>query len=202
MRLIIALLAGLVLAGPVLAQEGYRIHPGDVLRVEVIEDPSLNRSALVSPDGRITVPLAGAVAAAGRPVDAVQADLARLLAPNFAAPPSVYVSIEKLAEPRAPSGSAPAAAPVTNIFVLGEVNHAGKHAIAPGTTVLQFFAEMGGFSKFAATKRIQLRRVDASGVEKVYLINYDAVEKGSSKAGGTVLREGDVILVPQRHLFE
>ena len=57
-------------------------------------------------------------------------------------------------------------------------------------------------AQFAATKRIQLRRVDASGTEKVYLINYKAIEDGSSRNGATVLQEGDVILVPQRRLFE
>jgi polysaccharide biosynthesis/export protein len=35
------------------AQEGgYLIRPGDVLRIEVLEDPGLNRSVLVAPDGR------------------------------------------------------------------------------------------------------------------------------------------------------
>ena len=51
---------------PALAQDGsYLIRPGDVLQVEVLEDPGLNRSVLVSPDGRITMPLAGAIRASG-----------------------------------------------------------------------------------------------------------------------------------------
>jgi len=201
MRLIIAFLAGLVLAFPALAQDGYRIGPGDTLSIEVIEDPSLNRTVLVPPDGRITVPLAGVVMAGGRSVEQVQADISSMLAPNFAAAPSVFVSLQQIAPPVVPTGPA-ALPPVTNIFVLGEVNQAGKVAITPGTTVLQFFAEMGGFSVFAATKRIQLRRVDASGEEKIYLINFKDIQKGASAAGNTVLKEGDVILVPQRRLFE
>jgi polysaccharide export outer membrane protein len=56
---------------------------------------------------------------------------------------------------------------------------------------------MGGFSKFAATKRIQLRR----GTD-LYPLNYKDIEAGKSNAGGTILAEGDVILVPQRKLFE
>jgi polysaccharide export outer membrane protein len=69
------------------AAQSYRIQPGDVLQIEVIEDPGLNRQVLVSPDGRITLPLAGAVQAGGRTVEEIQADLTSLLAPNFAAPP-------------------------------------------------------------------------------------------------------------------
>ena len=36
-----------------------RAAAGDVLNIEVLEDASLNRQALVLPDGRVTVPLAG-----------------------------------------------------------------------------------------------------------------------------------------------
>jgi polysaccharide export outer membrane protein len=194
------LLAPLALAPAALAQNEYRIRPGDVLRIEVIEDPSLNRSVLVPPDGRITLPLAGSVQAGGRGVSQIQADLAGLLAPNFAAPPSVFVSIEQIFQPPPP---APAPPPKTvGIYVLGEVNNPGQVAVLPGTTVLQLFAQIGGFSRFAATKRIQLRRTDASGTEQVYSINYEAIEQGTSQAGATVLREGDVIIVPQRRLFE
>lgn len=193
------LLVPLLLAQAAFAQSEYRIRPGDVLKIEVIEDPSLNRTVLVPPDGRITMPLAGAVQAGGRPVSQIQTDLAGMLAPNFAAPPSVYVSIEQLYQAPPP---VPAAPPKTiGIYVLGEVAHPGQVAILPGTTVLQLFAQMGGFSKFAATKRIQLRRT-VGGEEKVYTINYDQVESGASKQGSTVLKEGDVILVPQRRLFE
>ncbi len=198
--LVALVLSALLPAQAARAQEEYRIRPGDVLRIEVIEDPSLNRSVLVPPDGRITVPLAGAVQAGGRGVSQVQGELAALLAPNFAAAPSVFVSIEQIYQPPPRQPEAP---PKTvGIFVLGEVNNPGQLGIVPGTTVLQLFAQMGGFSKFAATKRIQLRRTDAGGTEQVYVINYDEIEQGKSKAGATVLREGDVIIVPQRRLFE
>lgn len=184
------------------AQDGYRIRAGDVLRIEVLEDATLNRSALVPPDGRISLPLAGAVRAAGRSVEDVQAELSTRLAANFASPPNVFVSIERIAQSFA-TGAAPAAAPTISIYVMGEAAKSGKISVAPGTTMLQMFAEMGGFSKFAATKRIQLRRADkASGTEKVYSFNYKDIESGTTKAGNTTLMDGDVILVPQRKLFE
>jgi polysaccharide biosynthesis/export protein len=198
--LTIALLLGTLASAPAALAQTYNIRPGDVLRIEVIEDPSLNRSVLVPPDGKIVVPLAGSVQAGGRGVGAVQTDLAALLAPNFAASPNVFVSIERVVEPRAEAEAAEP--PTMDVFVLGESANAGRVAIPPGTTVLQFFAEMGGFSNFAATKRIQLRRTDASGVEQIYLIDYEAIEKGTSRNGATVLRDGDIIVVPQRRLFE
>lgn len=202
--LLAALLAALFApAPPAAAQEGYRIRAGDVLRIEVLEDATLNRTTLVPPDGRISLPLAGAIPAAGRSVEQVQAGIAAALAPNFAAAPSVFVSIERLAEivPRGPAG--PMVEPVITVFVVGEAARAGKLAVTPGTTFLQLVSEMGGFSNFAATKRIQLRRMDpASGIEKIYTFNYDAIERGLTQAGNTVIADGDVILVPQRKLFE
>ena len=189
------------------AQE-YRIRAGDTLRIEVIEDSSLNRNVLVSPDGRISVPLAGTLQASGRTVEEVQVILASQLEPNFAATPNVFVAVERLAEvppppPPAPQIVAPPAPPPTNaIYVLGEVNGPGRVEVEPGTTVLQLFAQVGGFTRFAATRRIQLRRTDATGTETIYTLDYEAMLDGRSPNGTVRVGEGDVIVVPERRLFE
>ena len=36
----------------------------------------------------------------------------------------------------------------------------------------------------------------------MYLFNFDAVERGGAIQSMITLREGDVIVVPERHLFE
>jgi polysaccharide export outer membrane protein len=54
-----------------------------------------------------------------------------------------------------------------------------------------------------ATKRVQLRRRDPqSGQEYVYKINYRAISDGAALTGNVYLSEGDVILIPERRLFE
>lgn len=185
------------IATSAVAQDSYRVKSGDVLQVEVLEDPSINRQVLVTPDGRISLPLAGTVVASGRSVDQVQAEIAGKLAPNFAAPPTVFVSVNSVAAPGTYSGAA-----TIDVYVLGEVANAGKVSVSSGTNILQLLAEIGGFSDFAATKRIQLRRKDKSGSEKVYNINYQDILAGQSSIGTTTLATGDVIIVPQRRLFE
>lgn len=191
-------------ATAVYAQESYGLRSGDTLRIEVLEDSSLNRTVLIAPDGRISFPQAGSLRASGRTVDAVQSDLISRLSPSFAAPPNVFVSLDKLAERvlRPTAAIEPAKDPVISIYVVGEANKLGKIDVAPGTTALQMFAIMGGFTKFAATKRVQLRRADVSGVEQVYSLNYPAIESGLVSAGRTTMMDGDVIVVPQRRLFE
>ncbi|MEL7258414.1 MAG: polysaccharide biosynthesis/export family protein [Pseudomonadota bacterium] len=191
-----ALMAVAIFATGAEAQSGYKIQSGDTLQIEVLEDSSLNRSALVTPDGSVSFPLAGTVRARGRTVDQVAASLANGLASNFASTPNVFVSVAALREPVLGTGL-PAAPPTTEIYVTGEITTPGRLDATPGVTILQAIAQAGGLTRFAAGKRIQLRRAD-----KVYLYNYFANGGDKSIAGNTVLAPGDVIVVPQRRLFE
>lgn len=203
-RLILAIVAAMF-ATAAIAQEGYRIKAGDTLAVEVLEDPTLGREVLVLPDGSISFPLAGSVRASGQTTGSVQQAIASAIAPNFAAPPTVFVSVAQVAEaPIVIGGGGGVSTPTTmSVFVMGEVGNPGELQVAPGTTILQALAQTGGFSKFAATKRIQLRRTDpATGEEQIYNINYQAVESGQSSIGRSPLAAGDVIVVPQRRFFE
>lgn len=194
------MLAAVMLAGGADAQSAYRIKPGDVLAVEVIEDSSLNRQALVLPDGQISFPLAGTVPVAGKTLPEAASAISAALAPNFAASPNVFVSVASLRAPTASGRRAPATIEVCGI---GELNTPGCVEVKQGTRLLQYLAAAGGFTKFAATKRVQLRRRDPqSGAEHVYPFNYHAVTRGAKISGDYTLRDGDVIVVPERRLFE
>ena len=192
-RILLAFLLVLPGIAPAFAQSaGYRIQPGDELAITVLEDDTLNRQLLVLPDGTISVPLAGTVRAGGRSVESVEAAIADQLASNFAVRPSVFVSVVTVDETY---GTFP-------IFVMGQVTTPGMVEVLPGTTLLQAVALAGGLDRFAATKRIQLRRADSTGQQRLYLFNFKAVERGGAIQSMIALREGDVIIVPERRLFE
>ena len=194
-RTVLALLAAVVAASgaPAFAQSAnYRIQPGDQLAVTVLEDDTLNRQVLVLPDGRISVPLAGSVRASGQTVEAVEKAIADRLASNFAVRPSVFVSVTGVIEEEE----------TFPIFVIGQVDAPGRVDVEIGTTLLQAIALAGGLDRFAATKRIQLRRSDSTGQERLYLFNFNAVERGAAIQSMITMREGDVIIVPERKLFE
>jgi len=192
-RALLAVLAVLLAAPMALAQSaGYRIQPGDQLAITVLEDDTLNRQLLVLPDGSISVPLAGTIRASGRSVESVESAIADRLASNFAVRPSVFVSVVSVDETY---GTFP-------VYVMGQVATPGMVEVEPGTTLLQAIALAGGLDRFAATKRIQLRRTDATGQERLYLFNFNAVERGSAITSMITLREGDVLIVPERRLFE
>jgi polysaccharide export outer membrane protein len=178
------------------AAQDYRLQRGDTVQIEVLEDSTLTRSTLVLPDGQITVPQVGTVRAAGRTLEQLQADVAARLAPGFATPPTVFVTLSSLA----PIIDRPER--TIDIFVIGAANAPGRVQIPPGSTLLQALSAAGGLSPFAADKRVQLRRVDKAGNEKIYRVDYDAIERGVSNVGTTRVVDGDVIVIPQRKLFE
>lgn len=184
-----------LLATLAMAQSQYRIQTGDTLIIEVLEDASLNRSVVVLPDGRFSFPFAGPVPAAGRTVPQVEATITSSIASNFAAPPTVFVAVQ-------PTEQAPVEPSTIDVYFLGEVNTPGLKEMEPGTTFLQAMAQSGGLTRFAATKRIQLRRTARGGRPQIVNFNYKALTEGAQLASDFKLRDGDVILVPERRLFE
>ena len=199
MRFIAALLV-MLSANVALAQSQYQARSGDTLVIEVLEDASLNRSVIILPDGRFSFPFAGTVQGAGRTVAEIQSSLSAAISPNFAAPPTVFVSIQPDNSRRVSSGGGTKSAGRTiDVYFMGEVSSPGLKELSAGTTLLQALAQSGGLTKFAATKRIQLRR---QADQSVVLFNYKAVSQGAVLTASPVLRDGDVILVPTRRLFE
>jgi polysaccharide export outer membrane protein len=178
------------------AQSEYQVRPGDTLVIEVLEDNALNRSTMVLPDGRISFPFAGSISVAGRTVGQVQDTIASGIAVNFANRPNVFVSVQ-------PGERTASSRPSTiDIYFLGEVNAPGAKPMPRGTTLLQALAQSGGLTRFAADKRIQLRRTNpATGQQSITEINYRALANGAVM-NDVRLADGDVILVPERRLFE
>lgn len=179
------------------AQGDYRIREGDVLQIEVLEDPSLDRAVVVLPNGQISFPFAGTIRAGGQTIGQVQTSLRSALASNFASPPTVFVGVQ----PTVNQADRFAGGAAIDVYFVGEVNTPGQIQVERGTTLLQAVAIIGGVSRFAAIKRIQLRRTGADGVQRVTFLNYKALADGAVTTD-IELKDGDVILVPERRLFE
>jgi polysaccharide export outer membrane protein len=87
------------------------------------------------------------------------------------------------------------------IFITGEVLRPGPFVMQQRLSLVQAIAVAGGFSPFAAKQRIQLRR-KIDGVESLYVFNYNDFFAGTNFENNINLRPGDVIIVPERGLFE
>lgn len=194
-----------ILSVAALAQDGefYRLVPGDVLEVTVLEDPDLGRQLLVRPDGRVSMPLAGTVMAQGRTPEQVQGTIRARLARNFVEPPTVTVAVVSVREELEDEELEEIV--LNDVYVLGEVARPGRFEYPNDepVTVLQALSLAGGVGPFAAIKRIQVRQV-VDGIETVRLFNYEAVEDGASVSAADFepLVDGAILIVPERGFLE
>ena len=177
----------------------YRLQPGDTILVSVLEDPELDREVLILPDGRISLPVAGSMIAAGRTPVELQSVIRGRLRSNFVKPPSVTVAVSELA-PESEDD-----ADLNEVFVLGEVASPGRYeydAEKP-ISVMKALSLAGGLGPFAARGRIQVREAEGQ-TERMRLFDYDSVEDGLINTVRDLdpLQDGAVIVVPERGLFE
>ncbi len=176
-----ALLATLLAAGcapgaslpplPEAARAGYRLGPGDQVRIITVGDEALTGEFRVSDSGAIALPMVGGVHAAGlRPSGLERAVAAALTRAGLEREPSVAVEV---------IGYRP-------IFVLGEVNKPGQFPYQPGMTVLAAVALAGGFTYRAVEEYASVVRSEGgAGVE-------------GRVARQTALEPGDVVTVFER----
>lgn len=199
MRAVLSLLVGLWLAAATMAQaDTYRLRPGDVLDVIVFQDPKLNRQIVVAPDGQVAFPLAGRFRAGGLTTSAVEAALKARLQKQFTTELDVtvsYIQSEKRELKEAKDAE-------WTVYVTGEVGKPGAFVVPKkAPTVLQAIALSGGLGPFAAERRIKVLR-KVNGEDVVFPFNYKDYTKGYDMEGNITLRNGDVVVVPERGLFE
>lgn len=157
----------------------YRIGKEDVLEVVVWHEPELTRVVPVRPDGRISLPLAGEVEAAGRTPQELQAKVSSALQP-FIRDTNVAVLVREI------NG--------TRVFVFGEVTKPGGFPLRGPMSVMQAIALAGGRTEFAKDEVVWLRQEAAGKTERVSL-SFRELVKGEA-VGALWLRPGDVLYVP------
>lgn len=162
------------------AGHDYLIGAGDVLGIEVWKDPSLTRTVVVLPDGRIVFPLIGELAAAGKSVETLKGEIAERI--------KVYVPDTVLTLEVKQVGS-------LFVYVLGRVNNPGRQQLSSNVTVLQALATAGGLNPYA--KRGQIKVFRQQGTQtRVLSFDYDDVTSGTRMTDNIELVRGDVIFVP------
>ncbi len=157
----------------------YRIGKEDVLDVVVYREPELSRVVPVRPDGRISLPLAGEVEAAGKTASELGQGLAKMLSP-YVHDATVNVMVREINASR--------------VFVLGEVVHPGGFPLRGPMSVVQAIAVAGGRTPYAGDRVVWLRQMGNGKAEKATLSFGDLVK--GEVTGALGLRSGDVLYVP------
>ncbi len=168
----------------VLTQPDYRIVPGDTVGISVWRSPELATKTPVRPDGKISLPLAGEVRAAGKTPLELTADIEEALKP-YVQVPKVSVVLEAFAGNDG-----------RTVQVLGEVKKPTSMPYRPYVTVLDLIVAAGGLTEFADGNSSKLIRRTAKGDGQTYRLRLDDLVVDGNLERNARLRPGDVVVVP------
>lgn len=158
----------------------YRLRQGDTILISVWREDTLQRQAIVLPDGSITFPLIGRVVVSGLSTPEVEQRITTRLKEYFPEP-IVTVVIVGIDGNRA--------------FVTGKVIRPGPLILNGPISVLQAISLVGGFDKFADENDIKVIRSKVEGQE-VLRVNYKDIISGRNMSTNILLQAGDTLVVP------
>lgn len=138
-----ALLLALLSAAPARAE--YLLHAGDSLNVSILGHEGLARQVTIDMDGQVHLPLLGEVAAGGRPLAEVRAEIiSGYSGAIYRASEVARGDVTRTIDSGAVSVEIAEYRPV---HVFGDVENPGTLAFRPGISVLQAIASVGGLGQ-------------------------------------------------------
>lgn len=180
-KVILGLLLITLAQSSLAVESSYQINPGDILEIFVWNEEELRREVIVRPDGFISLPLAGQIAAGGKTPSQLEEAVAAALGKYLKDVPHVTASVVQLLGYK--------------IYVLGKVNRPGEYPINRPTDVMQALALGGGLNQFAAENKIVVLRRNAEGVQQAIDFEYGEVKGGDDLETNILLHSGDVVVV-------
>lgn len=158
----------------------YRMETGDTVEVTFRYTPEFNETAIIGPDGQVSLRSAGVIKAAGLTVAELTAHVAGASAAKLVNP-DVVVTLKEYDRP--------------HVFVAGEVNNPGRQDLRRPTTVLQAILMCGGPKDDAALGRVLLfRRLDADTAE-VHVLQLAHYSRKARSENDMILQPDDLVLV-------
>ncbi|MDY7001481.1 MAG: SLBB domain-containing protein [Thermodesulfobacteriota bacterium] len=165
---------GLAAPGP-----DYTLGPGDTVKVRVWgADQDWESRGVVAPDGTLDIPRVGIVPVASLSLEKARAVIFQETQKYFQGI-NLDVSLAKLRS--------------MEIYVVGEVERPGPHAVPGAATVLPGLIAAGGVKKTGSLRHIRVSRNDKP---LCTLDLYELLLSGSRRSDVS-LRDGDVIFVPR-----
>lgn len=150
----------------------------DMLEVTIFQVPDLSRTVQVDDAGNISLPLVGAVRAAGKSVQALQRDIETAYGRNYLQSPSVSVLVKESAARR--------------VTVDGEVRRAGVFPLPTSSSLLDAVALAGGFSQVADPTKVYVFRQIG---DTKYVANYNVDDIRRGARNNPPVHGGDVVVV-------
>ncbi len=162
----------------------YVIGPLDTIDVFVWGSPELSSSAIVRPDGRVTLPLVEDMVAAEKTPVELAKDIERVLS-KFVVDPIVTVSVNGFVGPFD-----------QQIRIVGEATDPQAIPFRANMTVLDVMIAVRGLTEFADGNRTQLVRVE-DGTQMAYTVRLDDLLRSGDISANVSVQPGDVIIIPE-----
>ena len=161
----------------------YRLVAGDAIDVKFMQNPELDESVTIRPDGRISMPLVGELLVAGTSIAELSTRLTTAYA-DILRSPSVTIQVRSFANRR--------------VFVGGEVNKPGMLALGGRETALGAVMEAGGFKTSAKRNMVVvIRRGDEDTPRTIPLSMEPGANGQAPEAASFNLEPLDVVLVAE-----
>jgi len=176
------------LGPPSSGQSEYILQPRDLVKVEVFQEQDMERQVRLTQDSTITLPLIGTVNLQGKTIQQAQDLIRQLYDRDYLVNPQINVIVLEYAK--------------HDVKVLGQVDKAGAVEIPSDKPLklLDAIALAGGFTRLADRKHVTLTRTNDDGKPTTTEINADDIIQSKNSSDAWILKEGDVIFVPERIL--
>lgn len=155
----------------------FELGVGDIVHISVWREPELSQTAVIRPDGRISLPLAGEIPVAGKSTQGAQA-LIRSLLLKYVTDPQVTVSVVEIHS--------------RQVFITGQVQRPGAYPLVGSCNVLQLIASAGGLTPYAHKKRVVVLDAKSNPVAE---FDYTSAIKGDRRQSRD-LQPGETVVVP------
>jgi polysaccharide export outer membrane protein len=160
---------------------GYVIGPADILSIVFWRDKEMSADVVVRPDGRISLPVIGEIAAAGYTPEQLRTRLTEA-AGKYLEEPDATVNVKEIRS--------------RNVYITGNVTKPSTYPLNGEMTVLQLIAVAGGLLEYADSKNIMVIHTEG-GRQQYHKFNYkDVVRQQKHAAQNIVLKPGDTVVVP------
>ncbi len=163
------------------SQMEYRIGPGDDLEIKFTYNPELNERVPVRPDGRISVPLAKQIIAAGLTSGELETLLQQKYTPELKKPDVTVIVRGFYAQ---------------SVIVDGEVGRPGLVPLMRPMTIIDLIAQSGGFKDTARTNEVLLIR-RTSGKPVVAGVDMDKARDNTDITQDALVLPSDIVYVPR-----
>jgi len=166
-----------------LAQE-VRIRRGDRLELTVPQRGELDRELVVDADGRVNIPVVGAIRIEGLLLDEAEEAVLRAVRETY---PSVQrIMLDLLADESRRA-----------IYVHGAVLNPGKYEFVTNPTLWEAVREAGGATPEAALQTVRIIRAEGEG-RRTFLVDLQTVIENGNFESLPTLRPGDTVIIPER----